>query len=134
VTDLQPDVDEVLQTEADDEKPYIPPLCVKEIQAPVRVQELPRKSGSTRTLTVTDTPRRVLTADHRRASVQLRALDLDKAVAYSLNESSAQELSSMSELPGLEADRITATTELWVRAVTGTARISITTENWADGR
>lgn len=130
MTDLQPDTKEVLQEEPE----YV--MSVQgavSVKGPVRTQSLPRKGGATRTVTVTTTPKRYLTADHRRASVRLRALDLDAAVAYAFNEASATELGAMSELPGLEVDTLTCTTELWVRAVTGTARISITTENWAEG-
>jgi hypothetical protein len=129
VSDLQPDTREILQEEPD----YVMPVngCVT-IKGPVRTQELPRKSGATRTVTVTTTAKRYLTADHRRAWVQLRALDADD-VAYAFNEASATELSTMAELPGGEADRLDVTAELWVRAVTGTARIAITTGNWADG-
>lgn len=130
MSDLQPDTKEVLQEEPD----YVMAVsgCVT-VKGPVRTQELPRKSGSTRTLTVTTTPKRYLRADHRRAWATLRALDADDAVAYAFNEASATELASMSELPGGEKDRLDVTAELWVRAVADTARISITTGNWADG-
>jgi len=133
VSDLQPDTGEVLQEEAPDEYQSIP-VCVTEVKTPVRTQELPRKGGSTRTLTVTTTPKRYLTADHRRAWAKLRALDLDAAVAYAFSLASAQDLSTMAELPGLESETLDATTELWVRAVEDTARISITTSNWAEGQ
>jgi hypothetical protein len=130
VTDLQPDTKEILQEEPD----YVMPVngCVT-VKGPVRTQELPRKSGSTRTITVTTTPKRLLVADHRRAWVLLRALDADDAVAYSFNQASAQDLSTMSELPGGETDRLDVTAELHVRAVADTARVSVTTGNWADG-
>jgi hypothetical protein len=131
--ELQPDTEEILQAEPEREGPYIPPLCIEKVLAPVRVQLLPRKSGSTRTITLTTTPRRILTADHRRAWVKLRALDMGAAVAYAFNEASAGELSTMSELPGLEVEDLDVTAELWVRAVTGTARVGVTTGNWADG-
>lgn len=129
-SELQPDTTEVLQEEPEYVMSVQGAVTVK---GPVRTQALPRKGGATRTVTVTETPKRYLTADHRRASVKLRALDLDDAVAYAFNEASAGELGAMAELPGLEVETLTCTTELWVRAVSGTARIAITTENWAEG-
>lgn len=130
MSELQPDTAEVLQEEPE----YVMSVqgCVT-IKGPVRTQELPRKSGSTRTMTLDETPRRVLTADHRRAWMQLRALDADAAVVYAFNEASAGELQTMSELPGGQVDRLDCTTELWVAAADTTARVSITTSNWADG-
>ncbi|MGW7281662.1 hypothetical protein ACWGIV_25865 [Streptomyces sp. NPDC054844] len=129
--DLQPDVEDVLQEEAPDTTTV--PVCVVESKSPLRVQQLPRKGGATFTRTLTETPTRLLTADHRRASAKLRALGLDAPVAYSFNRASAQDLSTMSELPGLETETVTATVELWARAVTGTTRVSVTAETWAEG-
>lgn len=130
--DLQPDTGEILQEEAPDEYTSVP-VCVTEVKTPVRVQELPRKGGATRTVTATVTPRRYLTADHRRAWAKLRTCEVAGTVAYAFSEASAQDLTTMSELPGLESETLDATTELWVRAIAGTARISITTSNWAEG-
>lgn len=130
MSDLQPDTHEVLQEEPE----YV--MSVQgavTVQGPVRTQALPRKSGSTRTLELTTTSRRLLTADHRRAWMRLRALDAADAVAFAFNEASSTELSTMSELPGGQVEDFDATTELWVRAVADTARVSITTANWADG-
>lgn len=130
MTELQPDTRDVLQQEPE----YVMAVqgCVT-VKGPVRTQALPRKGGSTRTVTVNTTPKRYLLADHRRAWAKLRALDVAGTVAYSLGEAAAQDLSTMTELPGLETDTLDMTMELWVRAVTGTARISITTSNWAEG-
>lgn len=129
--DLQPDVGDVLQEEAPDTTTV--PVCVVESKGPLRVQQLPRKGGATFTRTLTETPTRLLTADHRRASAKLRALGLDEPVAFAFNRASAQDLSTMSELPGLETETVTATVELWARAVTGTTRVSVTAETWAEG-
>lgn len=127
--DLQPDTLEVLQEEPE----YVMSVqgCVT-VRGPVRTQELPRKSGSTRTVSLGTSPKRLLTADHRRAWARLRALDAAD-VAYAFNEASAGELATSYELPAGEAEDLDATTELWVRAVTGTARVALATANWADG-
>lgn len=132
VPDMQPDTDEVLQAEAPESYQAIP-VCVNEVKGPVRVQILPHKGGSTRTRTVTTTPVRLLTADHRRAYARLRTLVLAEGIAYAFSETAAQDLAGMSELPGLEVETLTATTELWVRALTGTTRVSLTTARWAEG-
>ncbi|MFE0812667.1 hypothetical protein ACFW34_35120 [Streptomyces sp. NPDC058848] len=129
--DLQPDVGDVLQEEAPDTTTV--PVCVVETKSPIRTQALPRKGGSTRTVTVGTTPIPLLRADHRRAWCRVRALDLDAAVAYAFTEASAQDLSTMAELPGLESDDLDMTADLWVRAVTGSARVSVTTSTWAEG-
>lgn len=130
MSDLEPDVPEVLQTEAPDQLTAVP-VCVEEVRTPVRIQALPRKGGSTRTRTVDTTAERLLTADHRRASAVLMATDQNLLIAFS--EAAAQDASSMSVWPKLVPFTVSATVEVWVAAATATTPVSITTERWAEG-
>lgn len=131
MTDLQPDIDEVLQTEPDeDEKPYIPPLCVKEVQAPVRVQVLPRKGGGTLTKQLSTTLVQVLTADHRRGRTLLVS-DAPFLVAFS--EASGQADGAMAAWPANVVLELSTTAEVWARVAADTAALSVLIEPWAMG-
>lgn len=125
---LQPEESVVLQQEAVELGTI--PVCVQDVHGPVRVQVLPRKGGSTRTIPLTTTPKRILRADHWRASALLIA---DAEVYYAFSMASAQDLTTMARLPSGVFVAITADVEVWVRATTGTAGLSVTTENWAEG-
>lgn len=129
--DLQPDVDEVLQAEPAEDLTTVP-VCVQEIKAPVRVQQLPRKAGATRTRAVGDTAAvRVLTADHHRAQVTIVSAS---AFLVAFAEAAAQDDSTMAWWPATVPLVVGTTTEVWLKAETGTAEVSIVTELWAAGR
>lgn len=128
--ELQPDVDEVLQAEADDEKPYIPPLCVKEVQAPVRVQVLPRKGGGTLTKQLTTTLAQVLTSDHRRGRTLLVG---DGAFLVAFSEASGQADSAMAAWPANVPLELSTTAEVWAKAAADTVALAVVIEPWAQG-
>lgn len=127
--ELQPDTPEVLQQEVD-ESPGVIPVCVHDIHGPVRTQALPRKGGGTRTVPLTTTPKRILTADHRRYKATLSG-DADILVAFT--QASAQDVSTMATVWSKTQLKITAAVEVWVQAVSGTANLSVITERWAEG-
>lgn len=126
--ELQPDVEEVLQVEPDG---YEPTVKVSQ-QGPVRVQDLPRKAGSTKRVTVQalPTPWRLLRPNPRRASAIVVA---DAAILIAFNTAAAQDSTTMAEWPPLEPLTITHTSDVWVAAVTGTAEVSVLVEYWATG-
>lgn len=128
--DLQPDDLEALQAEPGPE----PAVNVQLVgtMGPVRVQDLPRKAGATRTrLGVTTTPVRVLGADHRRAIA--RVVSIGQAMLFALSYTSSQDPSTMATWPAGLVFELTADTELWVASSTGTTTISVMTEFWATG-
>lgn len=127
--DFQPDTREVMQMEADYSTSVIP-VCVTEVKSPIRVQELPRKQGATRTITVPSTSyMQVLKADHFRAKVTLMSQTEDFYVAF--NSQAAEDVSRMSIWPARVPFPITVTSAIFVRAFQNTTPISITTELWA---
>lgn len=126
--ELQPDPAEVMQEEGEPLSSV--PVCVEEVKAPVRVQVLPRKGGSTRTRTVGDVPVQLLTADHWRASAILMG-DVPFRVAFS--EASAQDLSTMALWPGLVPLTVDATVEVWAVADDDAVQLSLITTRWAEG-
>lgn len=129
VAELQPDTAEVLQEEAPEQYQAIP-VCVKEVQAPVRVQALPRKGAASLTKALTTTPVQVLRADHWRGRALLLA-SADVLVAFS--EASCQDDSKMAAWPADTPLELSATVEVWAKAATGTADLSVITERWAEG-
>lgn len=132
--DLQPDLDEVLQVE----EPYGAEPTVKVcMEGPVRTQALPRKAGSTKTAAVLTTPFRILRPNPRRASVLVIA---DAPFYFAFNTASAQidptvttPPPSMAMWPANVPLPITAQTDVWVAAKTGTANVSVVVEYWATG-
>jgi hypothetical protein len=128
--ELQPDTEAVLQEEAPEQYQAIP-VCVKEVSAPVRVQQLPRKGAASLTKSLTTTATQVLWADHWRGRVVLLA-SADVLVAFS--EASCQADSAMAAWPANVPLEITATAEIWAKAATGTASLSVITERWAEGQ
>lgn len=129
--ELQPDVSDVLQEEAPDQLTAIP-VCVVEHKAPVRVQLLPDKTGSTQTRTVSTTPKSYLRADHRRGRAVLMSMDQNIRIAFS--EAAAQDDSSMSLWPKLVPFEVPAAVEVWVKSTTETTSVSFTTFGWAAGQ
>lgn len=128
--ELQPDVDEIIQAEADDDYQAVK-VCVESVKTPVRVQELPRKLATSRTLTVGTTPVRLLRADHYRAVATITSFDQDIYIAF--NEGSATSNTSSARWTAVVPRDINAVTEIWVRAYTGTTEVSVITERWATG-
>ncbi len=132
MTELQPDTGEVLQEEPQQYTAI--PVCVEDVQGPVRVQALPRKTGSTRTRTVGTTRAvPVLEADPRRAQAVLMSMDQEMLVGFS--EASAQDPSTMSLWPAGVPFVITAVVDVYVLCAveSETTQVSITTELWAAG-
>lgn len=132
--DLQPDVDEVLQTEQDDTprdgKPE-PPVDVR-VNGSVRTQELPHKAGATRTRpVVSTTPIRLLAADHRRARASVMSIGQNMYVAF--NSASASDVSTMMLWPANVPFIVLTATEVWVASATATTSVSFATELWATG-
>lgn len=125
---LQPDIGAVLQLE---EMTSIP-VQVKGIDSPVRTQALPRKGGSTRTITLGTTPIRILRANHLRGNVKL--MSIGQAFLFCFNEGSAADPSTMAAWPAGTPYQCDATIELWVASATATTQLSVITENWAAGK
>lgn len=132
-TDLQPDIEDVLQEEGGGGMSV--PVCITDQKQPLRTQALPRKAGATMTKTLTTTPQRVLRADARRARMRVVSTDATSAGAFrfATNAASAQDNSTMCLWPGAQPLVLEATTELWLSAVTGTFSVGIATELWAEG-
>jgi hypothetical protein len=128
--ELQPDTGDVLQ-----EEPFTMPVQgMVSVSGPVRVQELPRKGGSTRTRSVSDTRyQQVLENDARRGQVTLMSMDYEMQVGFT--ETSMQDAMSMTVWPKGVPLVLTACTEVWVicAEATKTTRVSVTTELWAQG-
>jgi hypothetical protein len=127
--DLQPDELEALQAEPASEPPVR--VEVSKIEGPVRTQDLPRKSGATRTRTVGTTPIKLLSGDHRRAVARLVSIGQPMLLAF--NMASAADPSTMALWPANLQFTLTADTELWAAAQSATTSISIVTEYWAAG-
>jgi hypothetical protein len=126
--DLQPDSDEVLQTEgADGPEPE------------VRTQALPTKAGATFSKTVGTGGLRdgggqlvpILRADPRRASATLICKTQSMLIAY--DAASAGEATTMAEWPVGVPFRLSVRTDVYVAASTATTTISVLTELWATG-
>jgi hypothetical protein len=125
--DLQPDIDEVLQVES---PAGAEPTVKVEVTNPVRVQRLPRKAASTKTRTVDTNIVQLLGADPRRASFTLVA---SAAVLLAFTETSAQDAGTSAQWPANVPYTSDAGTELWVKAQTGTAAVSVISQYWATG-
>lgn len=130
--ELQPTVPEVLQSEEPYGKAPTVPVC---IDAPVRTQSLPRKAGATGTKTAgliaDNAQRQLLRADHRRASAVLIS---DTPFLVALSAASAEDASTMALWPADTPCTITATSDVYVAAQTGTASVSFIEELWATGQ
>lgn len=133
VPDLQPDTDDILQVEAGPE-----PAVLVDVQGPVRNQPLPTKAGASFTRTgvpvvnaANPTALQVLRADHRRAVAFITSFDQDMFIGFS--RSTATDTSRMTRWPVGTPYPCSATTDIFVAAVTGVAAISVSTELWATG-
>jgi hypothetical protein len=125
--DLQPEELEVMQAEIDGPEPSV----LVRVDGPIRTQDLPRKSGATRTRTIGTTPARYLAADHRRSNARVVSIGQNMLVAF--NMASAADPSSMAEWPAGLVFTLTADSELWLASKTATTQVSIVTEFWATG-
>lgn len=135
--ELQPDEIEVLQAEQTGPEPTVRTV-VAHIEAPVRTQDLPRKSASSRTWTVGTLAsaggpgaKRVLSAQPRRALARLLSTGQVMLVAFSQN--AAQQPDTMALWPAGSVLQITTDTEVWVASTTGTTQVSVIAEFWAAG-
>lgn len=131
--DLQPDVDDVLQEEGPATTTI--PVCLTDVKTPVRTQALPRKGGTTFTRTLSETPLRVLTADHRRAAATLISLTAANVFLVAYNRASAQDVTTMMAWPGAVPLPVDATTEVWVRLPVDAEAfaLGVSTSVWAEG-
>jgi hypothetical protein len=135
--DLQPDTDQVLQVEPIEPYGDVTPVAVC-LDGPVRTQALPAKGGAMFTRTVGTTPTRVAGADHRRRTLKIVAkadvfvatsrAGIQSAIDTPDNHEAFEYVAAASRV--LE---IGATVDVWVAAVTGTAKVSVLTELWAAG-
>jgi len=130
VSDLQPDLEEVLQTEEHGGNEEIPVTVV--VSGVVRSQALPEKSGATKTIAnVTTIPQKVLQADHRRARTTLLATG--GSMRFAFNAASAQDPSRMALWPaGLPMIHL-GDDEVWVAADAGTVSVTVISGRWAVG-
>jgi hypothetical protein len=131
VSDLQPDVGDVLQ----EEPQYTMPVTGEvSVCGPVRTQELPRKAGATKTRTVTDTVYvQLLDNDPRRGFVVV--MSMDNEMYFGFTEASMQATSAMSVWPKAVPLVLPVASELWVQCAAAgqTTRVSVTTGLWAAG-
>jgi len=133
--DLQPDVEEVLQTE--EPAGYEPTVKVC-VEGPVRTQALPGKGGATFTRTVSTTPTRLVGADHRRRTVSIQAEDnlyvaFSRAGIQSAIDTPDNHEAFLYYAAASPILTVGATVEVWVAAITSTAKVSVFTELWATG-
>jgi hypothetical protein len=134
--ELQPGELETMQAEEFGPDPSVN-VVVDEIKAPVRVQELPRKAGATRTYTLSSapgqTPRRIASNNNRRASLVMVAYGGDILVSY--GGQAAQDPSTMARWPEAAPLPLTATASIFVRPYldNATVQLSVITEMWATG-
>lgn len=129
-SDLQPDIEEVLQSE--EYADVTVNVCVEKIRTPVRTQELPRKQGGTRTLTINALgPTRIVPADHNRAQILITSFDEDIYVAF--NAQAAEDSSTMQRWPALVPYPVDVTTAVYLKAYQNTTEVSFGTSLWAVG-
>lgn len=130
MSDLQPDVGEVLQ-----EEPYKMTVTGEvAVCGPVRTQELPRKGGATKTKVVSDTVYvQMLDNDMRRGFVVVMSMDAE--LYFGFGEASMQAVGAMSVWPKGVALPVPVASELWVQCAEAgkTTRVSVTTGLWATG-
>jgi hypothetical protein len=128
--DLQPEIDEVLQSESYVETAV--KVCVESVLTPVRTQDLPRKGGSTRTYTVSAiTPQQILQADHFRAKATIMSIGQNMLIGF--GPGSAGDPSTMCLWPANVPFIVTAAVDIFVLSATATTTISFASELWAMG-
>jgi hypothetical protein len=128
--ELQPDELEVLQAEQLGPAPMVR-VDVGHVSVPVRVQDLPHKSGATFNKTVGTTPVRLLSSDHRRAVA--RVMSVGQNVYIGFSNAMSQDTSRMVLWPANSVFTMNHDGELWVAAATATTTVSVAVESWAAG-
>jgi hypothetical protein len=123
--DPRPDTDELLQDSDPTPGMVTIPVCV---EGPVRTQQMPRTAGVRRTVTVGTSPKRVLTADPRRASVVLLAQGNPITVGSSQSEATGAYAALW---PAWTPLTLSDTEELWVAAPAGDTSLTVLTDAWA---
>jgi len=132
--DLQPDLDEVLQAERHGiSHDYPVPVAVEGV---VRTQDLPQKSGTTKTVSLAAagvgvTPVRVLKANHRRARVVLLAIG--GAMRFSFDPASKEDPSRMALWPANVPFTHLGDDDVFVAADTVAITVTVVAGHWAVG-
>lgn len=123
----RPEADAVLQRPEDIR-------CVPvEVTGPVTTHELPSRGATTMIEVATVSPREILGADRTRKSAILLSTDNPFYVSYSRNPSIASGPAPVAALwPANVALPIAHCDWVTVFTLTGTATLSVITENWAD--
>jgi len=128
--DLQPETDEVMQSETHTDPPVS--VCVEYVKTPVRIQELPRKAGATRSYTVDKTtPRQLIHADKFRGKATIISVGDNMLIGF--NRVSTSDPSLMMLWPANVPFYVTASIDVFVMSVNTTTVISVGTELWATG-
>lgn len=128
--DLQPDTDEVLQSEAYKEPPVS--VCVESVKTPVRTQELPRKGGTTRSRTVDNvSPWHAIAADYFRGKATIISVGQNMLVGF--NQVSTSDPSLMLLWPANVPFYVSAVVDVYILSATATTTVSVATELWATG-
>jgi hypothetical protein len=123
-----PDDDEVLQQE-DPSGQHVP----VSVHGVVRVQELPRKAPSTKTIVVSNTSStRILVADHRRASSRIVATG--NPILISTTPIQPGDITNSYPLAVGVVHPTQAASVLYALAVGGPASVGVYSEYWATGQ
>lgn len=125
-----PELEAVQQEEADDGRLMVP-VRVLEVAGPVRVQVLPSRHGVSRSWTTNATdpePVPLLGADLRRR----RASIVATGAAVYVGEREMVKAGAAALWPADVPLIVEHTEQLYARAATGTATVSVVSENWAD--
>jgi len=135
--DLQPATDEVLQVEPIEPYGDVTPVAVC-LDGPVRTQALPAKGGALFTRTVGTVPVRIVGPDHRRRVLKLIAaadvwVATSRAGIQSAIDTPDNPDAFFYPAASSRVFEFGATVDVWVAAVTGTAKVSVLTELWATG-
>lgn len=134
MSDLQPDLDEVLQAEEEgvnEESPVSVAVC-----GVVRTQLLPEKASATKTVSLLAAgvgvqPVRILQSDHRRARVTLLALG--GSMRFGFNSGSKENPDRMALWPAGVPYVHLGDDEVWVAADTTAITVSVVNGRWAVG-
>jgi hypothetical protein len=123
--DPRPDAEDLVQ----DAEPTPALMTVPvALDGPVRTQQLPRSSSGRRTVRVGTTPRRVLSADPRRA----RTLILPQSNTITLGSSQSEATGTYAAVwPAWLPLELFDADELWIAAPAGDTDVTVITENWA---
>lgn len=129
MSESTPDLEDLYQEE--DERVIVVPVRLIEAESPVRVQLLPSRHGVSRSYTTAATdaePIPLLGADLRRRRATIVALGAEIYVGDREMVKSSQAARWPSSVPLV----IEHTEMIYARAATGSATVSVVTENWAD--